>query len=71
MVGAGTALTLEYILPRVLLVVPVSCQDFNILFDVVPGAYNPHWFHVCLFVVLYRCNFKIGIPVDIAASVIG
>ena len=29
MVGAGTTFTLEFILPRVLLVVPVSCQDFS------------------------------------------
>ena len=38
MVGTGTAFTLKNILPRVLLVVPVSCQDFSILFDVVSGA---------------------------------
>ena len=38
MIGTGTAFTLKYILPRVLLVVPVSCQDFSILFDVVSGA---------------------------------
>ena len=37
-IGTGTAFTLKYILPRVLLVVPVSCQDFSILFNVVSGA---------------------------------
>ena len=37
MIGTGTAFTLKHILPRVLLVVPVSCQDFSILFDVMSG----------------------------------
>jgi len=71
MVGAGTALAHKYILPRVLRIMAVSRQDFSILFDVVFGAQDPHRFHACLFVMVYRCDFKISIPVGVAAGVIG
>jgi len=71
MLCAGTALTLEYIVPCILFCVPVSCQNFRVFFDVLPGSLDPHWLYRCLLVVIYGSDFKVSVSVDITTGVVG
>jgi len=71
MCGACTALAVEDVLPRILVLMPVSGQDLSALFDVASSTQKCHWCCMCILFTFYGHDFEIRVPVCIAARVVG
>ena len=73
MFGACTALAVKDVLPRILVLMPVSGQHLIVFFDVAlaSGTQKYHWCCMCiLFCMFYGRDFEICVPVYIAARVV-